>query len=477
MPAHSLSRVSKAIFLVLLVACLALLVATALLTPVSNDAGAYLTQADGILAGRLPYRDTFDHKTPGTYVLFAGILAATGRSLAAVQLVQALGVVVTAALTALLAWRLWNALAGALAGLFLLYGGSAYAGTHLTTEAWVGLCTAGALFVLLRRPNVRLTSANWLAAGGLVGLSALFKQTGILTLAAFALWAWLTAPGWKVVIHRWLWLLAGCALPLALTAGIFASQGALPDLWRDTVWVNATAYPRQSLSVLVRGNLINLRAFPVLAVGLFTGGLFHPPSLRRQGPRQAETLLWLTLVSGLLPLLHRSYGHYVLQPLPPAALLAGAGLATAWQRLVGRPRWVRLIALTALAVLALVDAPRWPGYLTYTKRLVEQQQQAAAAIRSLTAPGEPILAVSAAPQFYFLSHRPPATRWIYLYPVNYSQEREAMLIELIASQAVKAIVVDDGNPVPWHERLRAAVEAACSLQQRVGDNLSVYRCP
>ena len=73
-------------------ACLALLVATALLTPVSNDAGTYLTQADGILAGRLPYRDTFDHKTPGTYVLFAAVLAATGRSLAAVQLVQALSV-------------------------------------------------------------------------------------------------------------------------------------------------------------------------------------------------------------------------------------------------------------------------------------------------------------------------------------------------------------------------------------------------
>ena len=271
--------------------------------------------------------------------------------------------------------------------LFLLYGGAAYAGAHLTTEAWVGLCTAGALLVLLRRPNAQLTSVDWLAAGGLVGLSALFKQTGLLTLAAFGLWAWLTAAGWKVVVRRWLWLLAGCALPLALTAGIFASQGALPDLWRDAVWVNATAYPRQSLAVLVRGNLTNLRAFPVLAVGLLAGLVFHPPSLRRQGQRQAETLLWLTLASGLLPLLHRYYGHYLLQPLPPAAILAGAGLATAWQRLASRPRWVRVIALTALAVLAFVDAPRWPGYLTYTQRLVEQQQQAAAAVRSLTAAG------------------------------------------------------------------------------------------
>lgn len=467
---------SKAVYLVLLVACLTLLVATALLTPVSNDAGTYLTQADGILAGRLPYRDTFDHKTPGIYVLFAAVLAATGQSLVAVQLVQALSIAVTAALIAHLAWRLWSATAGALAGLLLLYGGAAYAGTHLTTEAWVGLCTAGALLVLLRQPTTRLTNGDWLAAGGLIGLSALFKQTGLLTLAAFGLWAWLTADGWKVVLRRWLWLLAGCALPLAVTAALFAAQGALPDLWRDTIWVNVTAYPRQSLSVLLRGNLTNLRAFPVLAIGLLAGLLFHPPSLRRQGQHQAETLLWLTLVSGLLPLLHRYYGHYLLQPLPPAAMLAGTGLATAWQRLASRPG-LRVIALAALTVLALIDVPRWPGYLTYTNRLVEEQQQAAAVVRSLTAAGEPILAVSAAPQFYFLSHRPPATRWLYLYPVNYSQEREDMLTELIASRSVKAIVVDDGNPVPWHGRLRAAVEAACSLQQHVGDDLSVYHCP
>lgn len=467
----------KAVFLVLVVACLALLVASALLTPVSNDAGAYLTQADGILAGKLPYRDTFDHKTPGTYVLFAAILAVTDRSLVAVQWVQALSIAVTAALSALLAWRLWNVLAGALAALLLLYGGAAYAGAHLTTEAWVGLCTAGALLVLLRWPTARLSTKDWLAAGGLVGLAALFKQTGILTLAAFGLWAWLTADSSKVVLHRWLWLLAGCALPLAVTAGIFAIQGALPDLWRDAVWVNATAYPRQSLAILLRGNLTNLRAFPLLAVGLFAGLLFHPPSLRRHGPRQAETLLWLTLASGLLPLLHRYYGHYLLQPLPPAAILAGTGLATTWQRLTSRPKWVRAIALAALAILAFVDVPRWPSYLTYTKRLVEQQRQAAAIVQDLTTADEPILAVSAAPQFYFLSHRPPATRWLYLYPVNYSQEREEMLTALIANQSIKAIVVDDSNPVPWHGRLRAAVEAACRLQQRIGDTLFVYRCP
>jgi hypothetical protein len=311
----------------------------------------------------------------------------------------------------------------------------------------------------------------------LIGLSALFKQTGLLSLAAFGLWAWLIAAGWKKALRCWLWLAIGCAVPLAVTAVFFASQNALLDLWRDAVWVNLTSYPRQGLASLARGNLINLRAFPLLAVGALAGLAFHPPSVRRSGPRQAETLLWLTLASGLLPLLHRYYGHYLLQPLPAAAILAGAGLATGWQRLASRPNWIRAFILAAVALLALIDAPRWPAYLAYTKRLVDQQRQAAAVVDSLTAPGDPILAISAAPQFYFLSERPPASRWLYLYPVNYSQAREAELAQLIADGSVKAIVVDDGNPVPWHERLSAAVEAACSLEQDVSDTLHVYRCP
>ena len=57
-------------------AALALLAATTFMTPVSNDAGAYLAVADAILAGKLPYRDLFDHKPPGIYYLFAAVLAA-----------------------------------------------------------------------------------------------------------------------------------------------------------------------------------------------------------------------------------------------------------------------------------------------------------------------------------------------------------------------------------------------------------------
>jgi 4-amino-4-deoxy-L-arabinose transferase-like glycosyltransferase len=468
--------ISWVLFGLALVTALALLAATTFLTPVSNDAGTYLTIADGILAGRLPYRDLFDHKAPGIYFTFAAVLAATQRSLPAMQTAQLLAVLATAGLLGWLGWRLWGRLASALALLMALYGGAAYQGGHLTTEAWVALCTAAALAVLLRRPGQAPTTADWLLAGCLVGLSALFKQTGLLTLAALAAWAETIRGGWRSMARRWLVLTAGCAVPLTLTAALFAAEGALADLWRDSVWVNLANYPRAVWPSVLRGNLVNLRAFPLLWLGVLLALFLQPPSLRRSGTGYAATLLWLTLLAGLLPLLHRAYGHYLLQALPPAALLAAAGLAGLWQRLSKRPWPVRVTALAALLILALIDLRAWPRYLDYTQTLVQRQQAATAAVQSLSQPGQPILAISAAAQFYFLSDRPPASRWVYLYPVNHNVQAEAELAGLIESRAVPVVVVANSEPLPWHSRLRRIVETNCTLHESFGSDLYVYTC-
>ena len=118
-------------------------------------------------------------------------------------------------------------------------------------------------------------------------------------------------------------------------------------------------------------------------------------------------------MTGLLPLLHRSYGHYVLQALPSATILAGAGLVNGWQWLVinsaaAKP-WMPIVGfrhlsngdpellggvIMVIVALALIDLPQWLKYLAYTGELVRIQARAAAAVERLTQPGEPILVVA-----------------------------------------------------------------------------------
>lgn len=438
-------------------AALLLLVATTVWTPVSNDAGTYLTIADGILSGKLPYRDLFDHKTPGIYYTFAAALAASGRSLAAVQALQALAAAAMAAALGWLARRLWDVSSGIVSALLALYGGAAYQGGHLTTEAWVALATALLCVVLLRRPADTLTTRHWLAAGVLAGVATLYKQSGVLALIAVMVWAAGLRGSAPARRQRLVACAAGYALPLAATALWFTAHGTLADLWRDAVVVNAVHYPRSAWSVLMRGNWINLRAFPLLWVGVVVAA---GVAWRR---RSAELgLLWLLLLAGLLPLSHRAYGHYVLQALPPAALLAAWGLMQTWQRLHSRPRWLRAALAVLVMALALIDLPAWPRYLAYTRQLAVQQDEVAAVVQRLSRPDQPVLAVSAAAQLYFLSERSPASRWLYWYPVNTTPTRVDEMAALITRRAATVVVIDDREPQPATETLAAAAQATCT---------------
>jgi len=157
-------------------------------------------------------------------------------------------------------------------------------------------------------------------------------------------------------------------------------------------------------------------------------------------------------------------------------LLAAAGLAELWQRLATRPWPLRALAVAGLLALALIDLRAWLRYLDYTQSLVQQQQAAAAAVQSLSQPGQPILAISAAAAYYFLSDRPPPSRWVYLYPVNHSAQSEAELAGLIESRAVPAVVVADSEELPWHSRLRSVVEAHCALHESFGPDLHIFDC-
>lgn len=472
-------RMSRVLLVVLLLAAMGLLVATTFMVSVGNDVGTFLTIADGVNRGQLPYRDFFDHKPPGIYYLFALILQVSGHSLTAVRVVHLVAIVMVAGLTALLARRLHDGVTGMLAGLMVLYGGSAFSATQMTAEVWVALFTVCAIGWLLRRwPTSDLAWTDWLLVGLLLGLATLFKQTALLTLLAVAIWAGF-CPDPRITLTRRLpGLFLGFAMPIILAGLYFASQNGLTELWTDVVVANMCCYGAQERASLLRDGLVIVRAFPLFWLGLAAALVMAPATLHRTklGAPPAAALLWLVVATSLLPLAHRAYIHYLFHAMPAAAILSAAAVVVVIKRLAAKSALAAGVTACILLALALVDAPRWPPYLAWTQRVQRQQSEVVEFIQKHTATEEPILAISSEPQFYFLSDRPPATRWLYLYDVNYSPEREQEWASIISDSEVRVVVTFDEGGLPWHGRLFRLLEQKCADSRAFDPYWHVFLC-
>jgi 4-amino-4-deoxy-L-arabinose transferase-like glycosyltransferase len=58
--------------------------------PMGNDQGTYLTIGQGLLERKQPYRDLWDNKPPGIFIVYAGIAKLFGRALWSVPVVDIL---------------------------------------------------------------------------------------------------------------------------------------------------------------------------------------------------------------------------------------------------------------------------------------------------------------------------------------------------------------------------------------------------
>src|SRR5690349_4238038 len=58
-----------------------------------RDQGIYAVVADGLLHGKLPYRDLWDFKPPGIFFVYALAQALFGKSMLAPRLLEVLGLI------------------------------------------------------------------------------------------------------------------------------------------------------------------------------------------------------------------------------------------------------------------------------------------------------------------------------------------------------------------------------------------------
>lgn len=413
--------------------------------PLERDEGEYAYAGQLLLQDVSPYKAAYNVtlKLPGTCAAYALIMAVFGQTAVALHAGVILVNLATAVLVFVLARRIYGDAAGVVAaGTYALLsivpetlGLAAHATHFVVLPALAGV-------VLLQRLDDHTPAARIFFAGLLVGLAVLMKQTG----AAFGLFAagwiwWREFSGgqrpWRRLTARLAWLALGGVLPFILMCFIIARAGDFHQFWLWTF-----QYAREHASVITFGQgiktLVNVvfrlfSAAPGLwgLAGLGLMLLFCEPSLQR-GRVFVAGLVFFSCVA-VWP---GWRGHYFIQLLPAAGLLAAAAFHGASNFLARRTFALPLAILPALvfsvaAASVLIQwsdiffllSPAQASRAVYGTNPFPESVEIGRYLAFHSAPGARIAVLGSEPQIYFYSRRRSATGYICTYPLMEPQSQ------------------------------------------------------
>ena len=395
------------------------------------DEGCFASQGWWIRHGALFYRDAWNERGPLIYLLSAALYRVAPYTLESAR-VLALALSTAQLLLLYAVARRWvGGLGSLVAPAFYLVWHPFFLGTFYLTEQLEGVLVLAAVLALAWDPARAPTSRGAALAGLALSLLPMDKQTGVvlfLLLGGYAAWRAAREGSGRATV---LAFLLGAAPPWLLLFARYAAAGAVP--------------------LLVQGLLFPFREYQV---GRYARG-FHPmvlllaaPSLLalvaelarlavRRPPWDGLFLLWLV---GTLALMGPNGFHYhFLVLILPASVAFAAFLSDR----AGRRRVARVVA--ALAVfLALSTASVattaefvWKNYDPARRVEIEAL---AAAIRSETAPDEPIWVFPHESTLYLFADRRSASRYPFLLPWTASPRVLAGVVGDLAARPPRLVV-------------------------------------
>jgi hypothetical protein len=374
MPSSLLSRAPWALPALLLAAWLC---ALAFILPYDPDEAVYSIIASGIVDGRWPYRDLFDHKPPLLYAVY--LPAGLGASIEAMRVIAAVCVAASFAPLWAIARR-WlgererkpamAAYALALANPFLIIGANAEA------------------FLLL--PLVSAVAApSPLLAGALFGCALAIKPIAIV-FAPLLLLIWKRS-AWQAA--------AGAVAVVGIISAFFVPVWG--DYWDANVTFNldyATAGSRSWWRLFGVEVSVLIGSAALWLVAAFGFG---------RSSHRAMLAVWLGCAVLAAKATGYDYAHYYVLLAPPVALLAGRG----WVAIVDRRS--AIVGATVL-ILGVATVGVSLAALGLARELRDEDSALSAAIREQ--PGEFYLAGDRS-QIYATAEREPSRRVFFSVPL------------------------------------------------------------
>ncbi|MHB1223005.1 MAG: hypothetical protein ACYC2G_03005 [Gemmatimonadaceae bacterium] len=435
--------------------------------PWSSDAAIFVYEGALVRQGSLPYRDFWDHKGPLIYLVnAAGLWLSDGRLWG----VWAAGLVATwaAAAAGYRAMRDSFGVPGTLVGLlfFVLALGGMAAGTNMTEHYALPLAWGSALVLVRWARTRRTTIGTGIALGALGMLSFLLRAN----LAGAAISAALVIAVVLIGGRRPRGLLraaAGAAIGVAVVgvpvAAWLARGGALQAFW-DQAIVHNLLYSRADLTQRVTSAIAGVwlatvtapLILPVAGLALCIRRLRRSEASDGSYPAVLFAVTWTVVELLLASVSGRPYDHYFTMLLPPFAMLSAALVAEGSSLVPVRlRRRVRPPALVA-ALLALVMARPLVDRLVLRVRdggivppaASSQAALTASYVRAHSAPDDRLLVWGLAGGVYFLADRPPASRYLFAFPLLTPTYGDSVTREFLADihGTRPAIIVDAAGP-------------------------------
>jgi hypothetical protein len=441
--------------------------------PFERDEGVYATIAQGLLEGKVPYRDLFDNKPPLVYGWYAFSFLLFGESVVAPRIVAALLLsVTTLSLFGQARMVFPRAVAYLAAGVFAVATGLPFVALHANTEAYMLLPLVASLWAFTL--GMRCGKLRWfLLAGVLGGLAVMTKQVAVWNLVALALIAalWLRRSG-DTRLQRMAplaFVLTGAAVGVALIVTPFFAVGALDDLFYANVSYN-WLYVRfltlgERLLDLVQGMLfVSAVAAPFLA-----GAVLGLLTLLRRHKRSLDYLLILWAVGSAIGVAAggRFFPHYFLQLVPAIAALSAIWahdrFASPGPRLPSKLVIASgaLLIVLSLGTNALLYIAPWrteqrvAPTVFVQKQWEESSQALGAYIAERTRPDDKIFNLGHEPQIYFYADRQPAVQYFYDWAYQYDERTLPVTIEALR-QAKPVYIIDSIQPPLLDPRQRPA---------------------
>jgi hypothetical protein len=422
--------------------------------PLERDEGEYAYAAQTLLRGFPPYALAANVKLPGTYYAYAFFLALFGQSIEAVHLGLLLVNLAAVALVALIAKQLWDTTAGLAAGAAyaVMSIGPSVMGTSAHASHFVVLFALVAIWLMLRWDDSR-RALQLIASGLSFGLAFLMKQPAV-SFGVFGA-VFVIAVLWREIRARssqalriTAWFLTACAAPyLALCAALWGAH-LFHRFWSwtflyarfygaSTPVAEGVGYLAQFLGAIVADHF---------AIWLMAGwGLVS--AWRRDADRRRAAIATGLLAASFLfvvpGLLFRP--HYFVALIPAVALLAGAGVTYARERLKSAGValvWAGCLLVSILSQKELLfhATPFEVSRSLYGTNPFPEAVAVGSYIREHASPNARIAVLGSEPEIYFYSRRLSASSHIYTYAMM-ERHPDALLMqyEMIAD-------IENANP-------------------------------